>query len=244
MSVIIKTKGIVLKKLKYGDTSTIVTFFTEDFGKLSALKKGARSAKSSSGNLLDILNLVEIVVYKKESREIQLVTQVSLIKHFRNISEDIEKFKFALSIIELLEHFVREEETNSILFRGTVRILELLNQKNSLPFFLFVKYFIFFMKEIGYEINLNSCSVCGRKIEYEPVGYNYDVGAVCKDCSKNNVISFEFDEQFSSLFNELKVRNYKVSFTETQLKSIMKFLERFLIYHHPEFKGLRSLNIY
>ncbi len=244
MSSIIKTKGIVLRKVNFGDTSAIVTFFTEDFGKLSAIKKGARSAKSRAGYLLDVLNLLEIVIYKKETRDVQLISQVSLLKHYRNIKEDIEKFKYALAIVELLEHFVKEEEAHALLFRGTVKIFELIEQKNSAPLFLFVKYFIFFMREIGYEMNFKTCSICNRKIENEDVGYNFEGGTVCNDCVKEHYVSVKLEASVAQLFEKLKFKNSNISFTEYELSSIVKFLEKFLTYVHPEFSGIKTLRIY
>ena len=52
MSEIIKTEAVVLSKLNYGDSSSIASLFTEDFGKLSVIVKGARSPKSKYGKLL------------------------------------------------------------------------------------------------------------------------------------------------------------------------------------------------
>ena len=44
MSEIIKTEAMVLTKMDYGDTSKIVSLYTKDFGKLSAIIKGGRSS--------------------------------------------------------------------------------------------------------------------------------------------------------------------------------------------------------
>ncbi len=244
MSAIVKTKGIVLKKINFGDSSTIVTLFTERFGKLSAIKKGARSSKSGAGNLLDVLNYLEIVIYKKETRDVQLVSQISLIKHFNNIKADLEKFKYSLAIIELLEHFIKEEESNELLFKGTVRIFELIEQKNSLPFLLFVKYLIFFMKEIGYEMNLKVCSYCNKEISNESVGYNFEAGTVCNSCAEEHPVSVRLEKDIPELFEKLKVKNSGVEFTEEQLSSIFKFLEKFLKYVHPEFSGIKTFGIF
>ena len=46
-----KTKGIVLRSVKYGETSIIVTIFTELFGVQSYLVNGIRtSSKKAAGN--------------------------------------------------------------------------------------------------------------------------------------------------------------------------------------------------
>ena len=46
MSEILKTEAVVLSKMNYSDTSIIASLFTEESGKISAIIKGARTAKS------------------------------------------------------------------------------------------------------------------------------------------------------------------------------------------------------
>jgi DNA repair protein RecO (recombination protein O) len=43
-----KTKGIVLRNIKYGETSLVVNIFTELFGIQTYLVNGVRSSKKSS----------------------------------------------------------------------------------------------------------------------------------------------------------------------------------------------------
>ena len=84
MTKIVKTKALVLNKLDFGDSSKIVNFYSEEFGRVTGILKGARSSKSKIGKIVDILNLVEIIFYKKDSRDIQVVTQADLISHYPN----------------------------------------------------------------------------------------------------------------------------------------------------------------
>ena len=82
MSEIIKTEAIVLSKLDYRDTSKIANLFTEDFGKISVIIKGARSPKSKTGKIVDPLNHIRIVYYNKESRDLQLISDAESINYF------------------------------------------------------------------------------------------------------------------------------------------------------------------
>ena len=140
MSDIIKTKAVVIKKLDYGDTSKIATFFTEDFGKISAIIKGARSPKSKMGSVVDILNTVQIVYYKKESREIQLISQADLINHYSRIKEDLDKLKYASAVAELLLNLILDDEAHPKLYKGSIKILDLMNESKESAEYYFVKY--------------------------------------------------------------------------------------------------------
>jgi DNA repair protein RecO (recombination protein O) len=70
---IVKTEAIVLKTMKYRDTSKIVTLFTKNYGKLSAVAKGARDRNLRFGSALDSLSHVQVVLYKKEGADLHLL---------------------------------------------------------------------------------------------------------------------------------------------------------------------------
>ena len=57
---LVKTKAIVLSRIKFSDSSNIISFYTRTSGKISGLVKGARNIKSKSGLATDVLNLVEL----------------------------------------------------------------------------------------------------------------------------------------------------------------------------------------
>jgi len=112
MSEIIKTDAIVLRKINFGDTSRIAQFYSYDYGKISAIIKGARTPKSKIGRMVDTLNLVQLIFYKKETRDLQLVKDVDLIKHYSHIKDDYERMKYASAVIELLSNLTLENEHN------------------------------------------------------------------------------------------------------------------------------------
>ena len=73
-----KTKGIVLKTVRYGETSIIAGIFTELFGLQSYLINGVRiTSKKGSGkaNLLQPGAILDMVVYHNELRNLQRVKE-------------------------------------------------------------------------------------------------------------------------------------------------------------------------
>ena len=245
MSEIIKTKALVLKKLDYGDTSKIATFFTEDFGKISAIIKGARSPKSKIGSVVDVLNLVQLVYYKKTTREVQLVSQVDLGDHYPKIKEDLDKLKYSSSIVELLIKLIAEDEPHKKLFSGTIRIFDLINESLQPPEVYFVKYILFLLKEIGYEIQLDKCSICGKGTKLGmPYVFNYNTGFLCEECKKDQLTSFEFSAELFKLLICLSRRKNDCEYNKKDINKLIFFLEKYIVYHVPEFKGLKSLQVY
>jgi DNA repair protein RecO (recombination protein O) len=125
-----KTRGIVLRSLKYGDSGMIATIYTEAFGRMSFIMQGIHGKKSSvKGSLLKQLFLLEMEVDYKPGRELQRVKELKNISPFGAIPFGIVKSSLALFLAELLEKVLREEESRPDLFEflfKSIQILDLL----------------------------------------------------------------------------------------------------------------------
>lgn len=114
---LLKTRGIVLHKVNYAESSVIVKIYTEQFGIQSYLVKGVRKKKPAvSPNLLQHLSLVDMVVYHKEQANIQHIKEIRSAFPFISIPFDIRKSSLAIFINEVIYKALREEETNPGMF--------------------------------------------------------------------------------------------------------------------------------
>jgi DNA repair protein RecO (recombination protein O) len=114
---LVKTKGIVLHTLKYGDSSLIVTLYTEQFGRLSCIINATRGAKARNKSaVIQPLFLLELEIYLKKSRELQRVKELKLCRPYVSIPYDVGKSGQVLFLAELLFKIIREEEANPDLF--------------------------------------------------------------------------------------------------------------------------------
>jgi DNA repair protein RecO (recombination protein O) len=114
-----KTKGIVLRTVKYGETSLIVTMFTELFGLQSYLVNGVRtSTKKGSGkaNLFQPTAILDLVVYYNELKHLNRIKEFKWQILYQHIFSDVPKNAVALFMIELLTKCLKQPEANSELF--------------------------------------------------------------------------------------------------------------------------------
>ncbi|MCZ7604290.1 MAG: DNA repair protein RecO [Melioribacteraceae bacterium] len=242
MSHLEKTNAIVLTKLNFGDTSKIVTLFTEEFGKETCIIKGGRSSKSKFGAIIDVMNHVQVIFYKKQSREVQLISQADLISHFPHIKQNLDSLKYASGVLELLNSLTISNEQNSKLFRGTIKILNLMDKEENHPQLLFVKYLMFFIDELGYSLKEYECKICGNPLdENSDVLYNQEKGFMCVNCGKHQLINFEFSKELFKLLICLSGRQNECKYSIENLNRLVSFFEKFLKYHIPEFKGIKSI---
>ncbi len=114
-----KTKGIVLRTLKYGETSVITTVYTELFGIQSYIVKGIRqSSKRSQGkaNYFQAGAILEMEAYHNELKQLQFIKEFEWSYLFEKIHFDVVRNAAAMYIIELLHHSLKQPEANPDLF--------------------------------------------------------------------------------------------------------------------------------
>lgn len=114
-----KTKGIVLRTVKYGETSIIVTIFTELFGVQSYLVNGVRtSAKKGSGkaSLFQPSAILDLVVYHNELKHLNRIKEFKWSYLYQHILSDVKKNAVALFMVELLTKCLKQPEGNADLF--------------------------------------------------------------------------------------------------------------------------------
>lgn len=114
-----KTKGIILRSVKYGETSLVVTIYTELFGLQSYLVNGVRvySKKgSNSASHFQPAALLDLLVYHNELKNLQRIKEYKWAFLYENILFDVLKNSVALFMIELLQKTIKEPEANPDLF--------------------------------------------------------------------------------------------------------------------------------
>jgi DNA repair protein RecO (recombination protein O) len=113
------TKGIVLRTVKYGETSVIVTIFTELFGVQSYLVNGVRtSTKKGTGkaSLFQPSAILDMVVYHSELKQLHRIKEFSWGYLYKHILSDVKKNAVALFMVELLTKCLKQPEGHPDLF--------------------------------------------------------------------------------------------------------------------------------
>lgn len=114
-----KTKGIVLRGVKYGETSLVVTIYTELFGIQSYLVNGVRaSSRKGPGkaNLFQPSAILDLIVYHNELKNLQRIREFKWGVLYQHIFFDVLKNAVALFMVELLQKCIKQPEPNPELF--------------------------------------------------------------------------------------------------------------------------------
>lgn len=121
---IFNTRGLVLRVVKYGETSVIVTMLTSLFGIRSYMVNGVRTAKKSRmAHFFQPAALLELQVYNHELRNLQRIKEVGWAYLYRNVFCDVVQNTVAQYMVELLTRSVTEPEGNEWLFDFSMEAL-------------------------------------------------------------------------------------------------------------------------
>ena len=187
---IVKTEAIVLKSMKWGETSRIVTLYTREFGKLSIIAKGARGAKAKFGAALDVMSRSDLVVYRKEHHDLHLLSQADLIRQYRGIIDDPARLMAGFAILEFLHVTVQGEEEHQELFELLARALDDLDAHDEDAHLVLLRFLLGLASVLGVGFDMEHCVSCRAPLdrtnivrEYAAFSTGYG-GCTCAGCTQ------------------------------------------------------------
>ena len=124
-----KTRGIVFRFTRYGETSIIVNIFTELFGLQSYIVNGVRSGKSSANKiaLYQPLTLLDMVVYHREHANINRIKEIKCLYPYKTILHDVKRSTLVMFINEIVNKVIKGESDAGELFDFLYESLKVLD---------------------------------------------------------------------------------------------------------------------
>lgn len=150
------TAGIVLRAIKYGETSLIATIFTGDFGVQTYLVQGVRTnkARTNRAPLFQPATLLELSAYNKPDKNLQRLRSFQLAHIYQNLQEEIIKNSVALFSIELLYRLLPQDAPLPEIFEFSFSYFK---QLDALPVDEVANFPVFFIVQLsrmlGYELS-------------------------------------------------------------------------------------------
>lgn len=113
----VKTRSIILHSIKYSDTATIITAYTQQFGRASYLVHGVNKKKSNCrAALLQPLSLLEMDVFHTPGKDLQRIKEIQVYFPFNSIPYHPLKNAVALFLSEMLYRTLKQPEPDENLF--------------------------------------------------------------------------------------------------------------------------------
>ena len=178
-----KSKGIVLRSIRYSEADRILDLYTRDAGLVSAIAKGIRRTKSRFGARLEPLSCVDFVAY--HGRTLDTVTQAETLRSFHGVREDLTRFETAAGLVGNVRALSGGDEADRRVFNLLYNALDTLETCDSgfenIEAALGIKLSIL----AGYAPQLDVCLACETDLDAasEPLHFAPDHGGVlCHEC--------------------------------------------------------------
>ncbi len=114
---LVKTRGIVLRHMKYGETSLIVDIFSEALGMRSYLVNGVRTARArNKAALYQLMSLLDLVVYEREGKSLQRIREAKPAHLYTRLPFELPRTAIGMFMAELAGKVLREASPQDDLF--------------------------------------------------------------------------------------------------------------------------------
>ncbi len=183
-----KSTAIVLRVTEFSETSCIVSMLTRDFGKLTAIAKGARRPKSPFDAALDVLAVCRVVFIHK-TQAMSLLTEARLENRFRAAETDLKRLYIGFYLVELLKSLTDEGDPQPELYdfcEETIRFLDGDRlADNKLAEFV-LRFELGLLELTGHFPMLTRCVSCGReKTVLSKINFGLNAGGIlCQSCRR------------------------------------------------------------
>jgi DNA repair protein RecO (recombination protein O) len=157
---IVSTDAVILRSIKYGDTSRIITAYTRSHGTTTLIAKGARGPKPRFRSAIEVMTRSQLVYYRKESRDIQMLSQADSLDNHPGLQSDPNKLMLGFAVIEFANAAIRGEEAHEEIFELLRETLSMLDRAERNPGNILLRFLVRFSAELGFALDLRHCARC------------------------------------------------------------------------------------
>lgn len=234
---IYKTKGIVLSKINYSESSLILKILTEEFGLRSYIIKGGRKPNTRlRASLFQPLQLLEMEVYNNPKKTLNIISEATTYINIDSIYTNIIKSTITIFITEIANLSIREEEKNLIIYSFLEKkIISLHKLENKYSLF-HIEFLLEFSEHLGF-FPMNNYNI-------HNIYFNLKRGSFTKYPGIEEDFLSEQDSYIFSKFlfykNNLNDNTSEETFSKREKDIVFDILIRFYQTHIIDFYKVKS----
>lgn len=179
----IASDALVLRAFALGETSKVVVLLTRERGKLRAVAKGARGARSRYRSALEPLSEVRVGLYGRQGAELYRLGECELVRSaFAVGSADLTTSLSFSYFAELLDAFSQEGAAEDAVYRLAVAVIRAVEEGTSSM--VAARYLEAWLLRLqGVYPQLERCAGCEEPLPAGPLHYHGPAhGFVCPSC--------------------------------------------------------------
>ena len=227
--------------MPYGDTSLIISAYTELFGLQSYIVKGARKVGKKTGGQAMYFQpaaLLDLVVYHNELKNLQLIKEIKWSYLYNEVLSNVTKYSVALFMVELLSKCIRQTETNEALFAFAENTFLVLDQT---PIAVAANLPMHFALQLASQLGFG-------------IGDNYSADSSILDLQEGRFTATYPTHQLylegklsQATFELLNTHNpvtlYRLKLNQSIRRQLLQAYEQFFVYHISDFGYLKTVKV-
>jgi len=219
----VSTPAFVLRRVRWSDSSLILTLYSLDYGRVSAMVRGALRPKSNFLGRVELFSQGEFQLARREGRELDTATEVSIISHNEALRREFRGFAGAGLFSEwLLAVVAFGNEPSGPVYRLTEQVFGLL-ESGAPAWPVICGGVVGLLRLSGHGFSTDVCVACGAEIKGSTSWSHSGGGVVCGRCGepgfsvKSGIISFLSRAGNSSLESLSRVRLWPGGYIQCHL---------------------------
>ena len=234
------TKGIVLRVTKYGDTSLIMTAYTELFGLQQYIVKGVRTTSKKGANKAVYYQpaaILQMEVYHTPMKQLQMLKEVNWDYIYQNVYSDVIRNAVATYIVEILQQTLQPEPHPELFYLIEDTFKQLDSGGAVLASNLPIYFLIHLSETLGFGLQ-------GKYSEETPL-LDVKEGQFVKEKPLHPYFLEGLEAQTASQFMTLQFYNdlENIHLNGAQRKKILDLFQLSLSWHYKKFTEIKSLLI-
>lgn len=173
--------GLVLREVKYKESSKILTILTEEEGKLTAEARGALRKGSKCAAAAQALTWSELTFFENRGR--YTLTEGSVLEDFSALRADLGDYALGCYMAELLEAVSDEDSHSTALLHLGLNALFALSRRLYPSEHIKAVFELRLMCLAGFAPQLDRCIDCGARTPETPRLSIYGGGVHCTGCA-------------------------------------------------------------
>lgn len=240
------TLAFILERRPYREVDSLVTVYTQLFGKLNLIARGTKKLKSKLAGHIEPLTISEIMIVK--GRGLDYIGSSINRRSYLNLRGNLNKLYYAGRAINLFNKFIKDGESDERLFFLLENWLAIIDassddfakEKGELLFSFFA---LKFLDELGYKPEMHKCLLGSEDIAPGKNFFNLiNGGLICSSCleknrasnSQNNLSILTISDNCIKIIrfiikNDL-ISVYKLRVNKKIIKELYKLVSDYLLF--------------
>jgi len=181
-----------VRSVPYGEADVVVTLFTEHYGIVAAMARGARHFRKGAPRSLEPMHTLLVDLAESPSSDLLSIRAASIDTPRRLLTSDLARLDAAGLALRWVRVGLPPRTAEPEAWQAIIHLLDALDDASppAPPSALSAAFGLRLLRILGYELTLDSCIACGRPCAPGRSAYvdPNRGGIVCRSCGGHGVL--------------------------------------------------------